>query len=127
MVSPPSSLLPPTLSFIHTRHFAGEMVVSSEHYSTSVLKSSLYAYKMTLTIQRFRPSDVGRYVCRAKNSLGEDDSSIRLYGTCPVAQPTPSSSCCSSPNRTASDAMQQPGPFSSADSSNPSGPHPVIC
>jgi Immunoglobulin I-set domain len=86
------------------------MVVSSEHYSTSVLKSSLYAYKMTLTIQRFRPSDVGRYVCRAKNSFGEDDSSIRLYGTYPVTV----RSSCSSPNRTASDAMQQPGPFSSA-------------
>ena len=35
---------------------------------------------MLLTIRRFQSRDVGSYKCIAKNSLGEVESSIRLYG-----------------------------------------------
>jgi Immunoglobulin I-set domain len=36
--------------------------------------------KMTVTVKKFEKDDVGSYRCIAKNSLGEVDSSIRLYG-----------------------------------------------
>ena len=35
---------------------------------------------MALTVRRLTSADVGGYRCVAKNSLGEVDSVIRLYG-----------------------------------------------
>lgn len=35
---------------------------------------------MSVTVKKFEKEDVGSYRCIAKNSLGEVDSSIRLYG-----------------------------------------------
>jgi len=35
---------------------------------------------MILTIRNLQKNDVGTYRCAAKNSLGEVESSIRLYG-----------------------------------------------
>lgn len=35
---------------------------------------------MSLMIRNFQKTDVGTYRCAAKNSLGEVESSIRLYG-----------------------------------------------
>lgn len=35
---------------------------------------------MSVTVKRFAKEDIGSYRCIAKNSLGEVDSSIRLYG-----------------------------------------------
>lgn len=58
----------------------GEMIVSSPKYNVQETSMSLYETRMTLTIRKFQKEDIGSYRCIAKNSLGEVDSSIRLYG-----------------------------------------------
>ncbi|XP_041772611.1 lachesin isoform X2 [Anopheles merus] len=57
----------------------GEMLVSSPKYQVQDVTKSLYEAKMSLTVRSFQKEDVGSYRCIAKNSLGEVDSSIRLY------------------------------------------------
>uniref|UniRef100_A0A182RVN5 Ig-like domain-containing protein n=1 Tax=Anopheles funestus TaxID=62324 RepID=A0A182RVN5_ANOFN len=57
----------------------GEMIVSSPKYQVQDATKSLYEAKMSLTVRSFQKEDVGSYRCIAKNSLGEVDSSIRLY------------------------------------------------
>lgn len=59
---------------------SGEMIVSSAKYIVQEHSKSLYEMKMTVTVKNFENMDVGSYRCIAKNSLGEVDSSIRLYG-----------------------------------------------
>lgn len=56
------------------------MIVSSSKYVVQEHSRSLYEMKMTVTVKKFEKDDVGSYRCIAKNSLGEVDSSIRLYG-----------------------------------------------
>ncbi|XP_055615474.1 lachesin isoform X2 [Toxorhynchites rutilus septentrionalis] len=56
-----------------------EMIVSSPKYQVQDITRSLYETKMALTVRSFQKEDVGSYRCIAKNSLGEVDSSIRLY------------------------------------------------
>lgn len=41
---------------------------------------SMYETRMSMIVRKFQKDDVGSYRCIAKNSLGEVDSSIRLYG-----------------------------------------------
>lgn len=54
--------------------------MSSSKYVVQEHSRSLYEMKMTVTVKKFEKDDVGSYRCIAKNSLGEVDSSIRLYG-----------------------------------------------
>lgn len=56
------------------------MIVSSLKYNVQEYIKSSYETKMTMTVKKFEKDDVGSYRCIAKNSLGEVDSSIRLYG-----------------------------------------------
>lgn len=56
------------------------MVISSEKYEVQMISRSLFEVKMILLIRNFQRIDLGSYRCIAKNSLGEVDSSIRLYG-----------------------------------------------
>lgn len=56
------------------------MIVSSPKYNVQESSKSLYETRMTVTVRKFQKEDVGSYRCIAKNSLGEVDSSIRLYG-----------------------------------------------
>lgn len=56
------------------------MIVSSSKYIVQEHSRSLYEMKMSVTVKKFEKEDVGSYRCIAKNSLGEVDSSIRLYG-----------------------------------------------
>ncbi|XP_058828947.1 lachesin isoform X2 [Topomyia yanbarensis] len=56
-----------------------EMIVSSPKYHVQDVTKSLYETKMSMTVRSFQKEDVGSYRCIAKNSLGEVDSSIRLY------------------------------------------------
>lgn len=58
----------------------GEMVISSEKYEVQSISKSLFEVKMILIIRSFMKQDVGSYRCIAKNSLGEVESNIRLYG-----------------------------------------------
>ncbi|EAT44398.1 AAEL004233-PA [Aedes aegypti] len=57
----------------------GEMIVSSPKYQVQDIPKSLYETKMTMTVRAIQKEDMGSYRCIAKNSLGEVDSSIRLY------------------------------------------------
>ena len=43
-------------------------------------RDSEYSLWMSLTIRAFEPSDAGDYVCTAKNSIGEVQSNIQVYG-----------------------------------------------
>jgi hypothetical protein len=56
------------------------MIVSSSKYIVQEHSKSLYEMKMTVIVKKFEKEDIGSYRCIAKNSLGEVDSSIRLYG-----------------------------------------------
>ncbi|XP_065334189.1 lachesin-like isoform X2 [Cloeon dipterum] len=56
-----------------------EMVISSEKYDVQTISKSMFEVKMILNIRSLAKTDAGSYRCVAKNSLGEVDSSIRLY------------------------------------------------
>lgn len=57
-----------------------EMVISSNKYEVMNVALSSFESRMALTVRRLTAADVGGYRCVAKNSLGEVDSVIRLYG-----------------------------------------------
>lgn len=57
------------------------MVISSAKYEVKTASKSLFETKMTMNLRYFQKEDSGSYKCVAKNSLGEVESSIRLYGT----------------------------------------------
>lgn len=46
----------------------------------SVRQKSMFEAEMTMTIKNIRREDLGSYICVAKNSLGDVESKIRLYG-----------------------------------------------
>lgn len=56
-----------------------EMILSNEKYTTTTLRNSYRSY-MSLTIRNLQPDNFGNYRCISKNSLGETEGSIRLYG-----------------------------------------------
>jgi hypothetical protein len=56
------------------------MVVSNEKYETRTEIHSQFKTKMTLKVKNFQAEDAGSYKCNAKNSVGDVESSIRLYG-----------------------------------------------
>ncbi|KAL2745656.1 lachesin-like isoform X1 [Vespula maculifrons] len=57
----------------------GMMIISSTQHVVDVIEKSPFEVRMTLTIKNLQKHDVGTYLCAAKNSLGEVDSTIRLY------------------------------------------------
>ncbi|XP_037936284.1 roundabout homolog 3 [Teleopsis dalmanni] len=57
----------------------GEIIVSTTKYHIQESSKSMYETKMTMIVRKFQKDDVGSYRCIAKNSIGEVDSSIRLY------------------------------------------------
>jgi hypothetical protein len=56
------------------------MVISSDKYEVKLISKSLFEVRMILVIRNILASDLGPYRCIAKNSLGEVESNIRLYG-----------------------------------------------
>lgn len=56
------------------------MLVSQENYAQREQRESPYTVRMLLTIRHFHSKDDGRYRCLSKNTYGESDSTIRLYG-----------------------------------------------
>lgn len=56
------------------------MIVSSPKFIVVDAHTSVYETRMSVTVKHFAKEDIGSYRCIAKNSLGEVDSSIRLYG-----------------------------------------------
>ncbi|EZA62236.1 Lachesin [Ooceraea biroi] len=58
----------------------GSMLISSFKHDVKVIEKSQFEIQMVLIIRYLQKSDMGTYRCAAKNSLGEVESSIRLYG-----------------------------------------------
>ncbi|KAE9538580.1 hypothetical protein AGLY_005679 [Aphis glycines] len=58
---------------------SGDMVITSDKYQTNSTPKSIFEDQMVLTIKSVEKHDLGSYRCIAKNSLGEVESSIRLY------------------------------------------------
>lgn len=56
------------------------MIISSVRHDVQAVQKSTFEVRMILTIRNLQKNDVGTYRCAAKNSLGEVESSIRLYG-----------------------------------------------
>ncbi|ROT77205.1 putative neurotrimin isoform X2 [Penaeus vannamei] len=57
----------------------GKMILSSGRFDTVVTENSYRAY-MRLKIKNVQPEDYMSYGCYAKNSLGETNGSIKVYG-----------------------------------------------
>ena len=56
------------------------MIISSSRHEVHFVQKLAFQVRMILTIRNLQKQDIGKYRCAAKNSLGEVDSSIRLYG-----------------------------------------------
>ncbi|KAK9295263.1 hypothetical protein QLX08_010349 [Tetragonisca angustula] len=59
---------------------SGEMIISNHKYSMSELKTSVYSVQMRLVIMNLQKQDLGGYKCISKNSIGDAEGNIRLYG-----------------------------------------------
>ena len=57
------------------------MLIKNDEYEITEQLSNYYVTHMRLTIHSFKPSDEGIYFCTAKNSLGEVQGKIKVYGT----------------------------------------------
>ncbi|XP_014473731.1 PREDICTED: lachesin-like isoform X2 [Dinoponera quadriceps] len=57
----------------------GAMIISSVRHDVQAVAKSQFEVRMILTIRNLQKHDVGTYRCAAKNSLGDVESSIRLY------------------------------------------------
>ena len=56
------------------------MLIKNDIYEISEELSNYYVTNMKLVIRNFGPEHEGTYFCTAKNSLGEVDGSIKVYG-----------------------------------------------
>lgn len=56
------------------------MIISNSRHDVQTTIKSPFEVRMKLTIRNLQRQDVGSYRCAAKNSLGEMESNIRLYG-----------------------------------------------
>ncbi|CAK1544655.1 unnamed protein product [Leptosia nina] len=59
---------------------SNDMVISSSKYEVTTTMLSSFESRMTLVVRQLADADLGGYRCIAKNSLGEVDGTIRLYG-----------------------------------------------
>lgn len=55
------------------------MVITGNKHEVRVTARSMFEVRMSLTVRDLNPGDAGSYRCVAKNSVGEVESSIRLY------------------------------------------------
>lgn len=56
------------------------MIISNDKYLMTEISNSYYSVQMKLVIRRFMKSDLGGYKCISKNSIGDAEGNIRLYG-----------------------------------------------
>ncbi|KAL1122099.1 hypothetical protein AAG570_003505 [Ranatra chinensis] len=59
--------------------YDGIMLLPTRKYLTKINENSYRTY-MKLTVRNLTSKDFGSYRCISKNSLGETEGSIRLYG-----------------------------------------------
>lgn len=58
------------------------MIISNGKYHMTETANSYYSVQMKLVIRKFQKSDLGGYKCISKNSIGDAEGNIRLYGKC---------------------------------------------
>lgn len=56
------------------------MIITNDKYLMSEISNSIYSVQMKLIVHRFHKSDLGGYRCISKNSIGDAEGNIRLYG-----------------------------------------------
>lgn len=64
---------------VHFWRFNDQLLINSSHQDTQEIRNG-YTTNMKLSLKNLMPKDFGTYVCAAKNSLGETESNVRLYG-----------------------------------------------
>lgn len=67
-------------SFSSIVRFSGEMIIANDKYHMSETSSSSYSVQMRLTVRGLTKTDMGGYKCISKNSIGDAEGNIRLYG-----------------------------------------------
>lgn len=74
--------LPPNFhfQFCFFLHAAGEMIIAGDRYALTEKENNMYSIEMVLHIRRLQTSDFGGYKCISKNSIGDTEGTIRLYG-----------------------------------------------
>lgn len=65
---------------LFSSHPPGEMIITNDRYLMTETENSMYAVQMTLVIRKLQKSDMGGYKCISKNSIGDAEGTIRLYG-----------------------------------------------
>jgi hypothetical protein len=65
---------------------SGEMIISNDRYMMTETENSMYACTMTLVVRKLQKSDMGGYKCISKNSIGDAEGTIRLYGECKLSE-----------------------------------------
>lgn len=56
------------------------MIITNSKYAMSEIKTSVYSVQMRLVIMNLQKHDLGGYKCISKNSIGDAEGNIRLYG-----------------------------------------------
>lgn len=56
------------------------MIIAGDRYALTEKENNMYAIEMILHIKRLQSSDFGGYKCISKNSIGDTEGTIRLYG-----------------------------------------------
>lgn len=58
----------------------GDMIITNDKYTMTEISNAYYSVQMKLVVRRFHKSDLGGYKCISKNSIGDAEGNIRLYG-----------------------------------------------
>lgn len=58
----------------------GEMIVANDKFIVKEEPINSYKFKLTLTIKRLQSEDFGTYRCISKNSIGQAEELVELYG-----------------------------------------------
>jgi len=56
------------------------MIIAGDRYALTEKENNMYAIEMILHIRRLQSTDFGGYKCISKNSIGDTEGTIRLYG-----------------------------------------------
>lgn len=56
------------------------MIIAGDRYALTEKENNMYSIEMILHIRRLQTSDFGGYKCISKNSIGDTEGTIRLYG-----------------------------------------------
>lgn len=56
------------------------MIIPNDRYTMPESENSMYAAQMILSIRKLHKNDFGGYKCISKNSIGDAEGLIRLYG-----------------------------------------------